>query len=394
MTPEAALSFRVPGSKSQTQRGLILAALAPGESRLSDPLDCADSRVLRRALVALGVQIREEGRDWVIDGGQLRCPTEKLWCGDAGTTMRFLAPLSLLMKGELILDGSDRLRARPMTELSEALGRLGVQVRHLGRGSLPLALCGPARPVRGTWIDGRRSSQFVSGLLMVAPCLEKGLELELGNGTVSAPYVEMTLRAMGAFGASAQDVRGSLKVLPQRYHPGRFDVEGDWSSAAFLLCGARLVGREIKLENLAPRSVQGDRAIVAFLEELERKQPHRFDLTPCPDLLPPLAAAAVVAGHPVEITGVAHARVKESDRVAVLAEGLARAGVRVEELPDGLRIVPGGGLRPARLDPHGDHRMAMAFGLLSLLEPRLEVSDPGCVDKSYPSFWDDLRGLR
>ena len=389
------ITLRAPGSKSQTQRALILAALATGDSELQGPLDCDDSRALRRALELLGVTVTEEPGCWRVRGGRLAAPAAPLWCGEAGTTSRFLAPLCLLVDGELRLDGSPRLRERPLAPLLEALERLGVEARCDGRpGALPVRLRRRGEPSPGTWIDVSRSSQFLSGLLLVAPRLPRGLDLETRGGPVSRPYVELTLRALRAFGASVEERAGGLRVRPSTLAPRELQIEGDWSAGAFLLAGAHLAGKRIAVENLDPDSAQGDRVIARQLRELARPAPHRFDLTDCPDLIAPLAAAAAAAAHPVEICGVAHARLKESDRVAVLARGLRAAGLLAEEQPDGLTLRPGGALRPARLDPAGDHRMAMAFGLLSLLEPGIEVVDPACVGKSYPGFWRDLERLR
>jgi len=402
----APITLEVPGSKSLTQRALVLAALAPGESCIERPLDCDDSRTLRQALRALGVQIAEEYRSWRVrpriteDGRpELLGRDEALWCGDAGSTLRFLAPLSLVAHGTLALDGCARLRERPLDDLLAALGRLGVAMVCLEqRGRLPLQLHRRGDPPDGTWVDVGRSSQFLSGLLMVAPALPRGLRLEArspdGIAPVSWPYVTLTLQAMAHFGVAVTPDDLRFDVAPASYRPCTFAVEGDWSAAAFLLAAGRLAGREVRLLNLPGDSVQGDRAIVSFLDELGRPRDHRFDLNRCPDLIAPLAVAAVTASHPVRIEGVAHARLKESDRIAVLARGLREAGATVQEHPDGLTIQPGGTLRPARLDPAGDHRMAMAFGLLSLLEPGVEVLDRDCVSKSFPGFWAQLERLR
>jgi 3-phosphoshikimate 1-carboxyvinyltransferase len=404
-------TLQVPGSKSQTQRALILAALAPGESMLRGALDCDDSRSLRRGLEALGVRIAEIGQDWRVHGtgGELEPPRDPIDCGEAGTTLRFLASLSLLVRGEsaLILDGSPRLRERPLEPLLRTLSKLGVRVRYLEhQGSLPLGLRheestpAPSQDPH-VQIASDQSSQFASGLLMAAPLLPAGLTLEMTGGAdrVSLPYVELTLRTMADFGVQVQTApQGDRVVVPHgSYHPTDLQVEGDWSGAAFLLVGGAIAGLDLKIDNLSPNSVQGDRAIVEFLAELQRPRPHRFDLTHCPDLIAPLAVAcALAAEHPSEIVGAAHARIKESDRLAVLAQGLGRAGVTITERPDGLYVEPAEQLTPTpdALDPHGDHRMAMAFGLLTLREPRVQILNPGCVSKSFPDFWQQLERLR
>jgi 3-phosphoshikimate 1-carboxyvinyltransferase len=276
-----------------------------------------------------------------------------------------------------------------------ALEPLGVEARlPPDGGSLPLTLRRRGEPGGRTTLDASRSSQFLSGLLMVAPRLPAGLELALAGPVVSRPYVELTRRAMAAFGAAVHEHPGGFVVPPAPCRPAAFAVEGDWSGGAFLLAAGFIAGRPVQVANLDPASPQGDRAIAGQLAELRRPRPHRFDLTHTPDLIAPLAAACVFAGAPSVIAGAGHARLKESDRVAVLAAGLRRAGVAVDERPDGLRLEPPPRLRPARLDPRGDHRMAMAFGLLSLRQPALEVADPQCVAKSYPGFWQDLERFR
>jgi 3-phosphoshikimate 1-carboxyvinyltransferase len=384
---------------------LILAALARGESQLLSPLDCDDSFHLRQALRALGTEIEEHPGRWIVKGGDLRPCEAAIWCGDAGTTLRFLAPLSLLLGGsELTLNGSTRLRERPLGPLLDALHELGAEIQQLEGGeTLPVRIRGPRQPGSRATVNATHSSQFASALLMVGPCLPAGLTLELGGPpsgepsvSVSAPYLTLTLATMARFGTSVRRRPGSFEVPTGSYRACELEVEGDWSAAALLLCGGWISGASLDLVGLDPASDQGDQEIIDFLEELDRPLPHRFDLKQCPDLIAPLAAAAICSSHPVEITNVAHARLKESDRVAVLARGLRSAGADVEELPDGLLIRPQGpdGLRPATLDPRGDHRMAMAFGLLSLLQPGIQIRDPDCVRKSYPAFWEDLERIR
>jgi 3-phosphoshikimate 1-carboxyvinyltransferase len=391
------IRFRVPGSKSQTQRELVLSAIAEAESVLEEPLVCDDSRHLRAALSSLGAGFLERETRLRVIPGPLRAPRTPLWCGDGGTVLRFLAPLALLCEGELQLDGSARLRERPIEELLDALTSLGVEPRRLATGPLPIALRRARPPGRRISIDVSRSSQFASALLMVGPLLPEGIELELTGEPVSRPYLELTLEAMRARGARIDEgATTRLAVAPGGYQPRELRIEGDWSSAAFLHAAGFVSRRAVEVENVDPGSTQGDRVILELLEELGRPREHCLDLTRCPDLIAPLAAAAPFSLHPTELRGIAHARGKESDRPAVLARGLREAGIDAEESPSTLRILPLGGrpLRPARLDPRGDHRMAMAFALLSLREPAIEVDDPGCVSKSYPGFFEDLARLR
>ncbi len=387
-------TFIAPGSKSQTQRALILAALAPGESRIVHPLDCDDSRHLRNALRQLGLIIDDTPGVWRISGSNLKRPAGALWCGEAGTTLRFLAPLALLIDGPLSLAGSPRLSQRPLSQLLRSLQTLGVTAQTPGPAeSLPLDLSRTSAIGDSCAVDGSRSSQFASGLLMVAPRLPRGLCLRLEGIPVSKPYLELTLSMMRASGAQFTQREDEIRVAPSVYHPRDSAIEGDWSGAAFLLAAAKILGCPITIENLKPRSAQGDRGAVALLEELEAPREHRLDLKDCPDLVAPLAAAAAFANHPTELFNLEHARYKESDRLAVLAQGFNQAGVKTQQRRDALIITPGAELRPATLDPANDHRMAMAFGLLALRQPAIQVLNPECVSKSYPSFWDDLRRL-
>ena len=388
--------FAVPGSKSETQRALVLASLCPAESTIEHPLDCADSQALRQGLRALGASVQEQPDRWLVGGGPLHAPERPIDCRDGGTTARFLGPLCLLFDGPMVLDGSARLRERPIDEMARALEPLGVEARYLAAaGRLPLSLRrSVSLAANRTAVAGARSSQFASGLLLVAPLLPHGLGLELEGELVSRPYLALTAHMMRQFGAELRASGGGWQVEPKPYRPTRVRVGGDWSSAAFLLVGGLITGHAIELEGMDPTSAQADRAIVPLLAELRQPGPHVFDLSDCPDLLPPMAAAAACADGAIELRGLRHARLKESDRPAVLARALGRAGIGVTEREDGLRIESGGRLRPARLDPLGDHRMAMAFGLLSLREPGIESLDPGCVTKSYPQFWAELERLR
>jgi 3-phosphoshikimate 1-carboxyvinyltransferase len=397
---ERTLRFRAPGSKSLTQRALIIAALTGGESQLLDALDSDDTRHLRGALRDLGITVDDSCPDrWIVGGGTPRSARAPLWCGDGGTVLRILAPLAFLVDGELTLDGSARLAERPSAALFDALRKLGVESRQRTPGrSLPVTLSRISDPAPSVAVDSSSSSQFVSGLLLVAPRLPRGLAIEVA-GDVSWPYVEMTLAAMRERGAQVRvdrEVPGRrLVVAPGAYRPGPFSIEGDWSAAAFLLAAGFVSGKTVAVENVRPDSSQGDRLIAAFLAELAQPREHAFDLSTCPDLLPPLAGAAVFASHASTIGGVAHARLKESDRVATLAQNLARAGVAIEERPDGLRLDPARtSLHAAALDPRGDHRMAMTTGLLGLREPGIVSGDRGCVSKSYPGFWDELARFR
>jgi 3-phosphoshikimate 1-carboxyvinyltransferase len=394
------LILQAPGSKSMTQRALVLGALAEGPVRIRGALDCDDSGHLTEILRALGAEVTWRGSEVEVRPHGLRGTGERLECGNAGTALRFAACLSLVAGGELVLDGDARMRQRPVAGLGEALRRLGVEVRYLGNdGYPPLALRRISEPPDAASVEASRSSQFASGLLLVAPRLPKGLVLDLEGPPVSAAYLRMTVEMMLRAGARVERAEARrLVVAAGSYSAQAIEVEPDWSAAAFLLAGARLSGCQVRIPGLASpeTSLQGDSAFDSLARELEQRHPHDLDLTDTPDLIAPIAALAVFASRRTRIRGAAHTRIKESDRVSVLSESLRRLGVGVVEHEDGLEIepapvIPGGEIE---LDPAGDHRMAMAFGVLSLRMPGIRIRTPECVSKSFPEFWTALASIR
>jgi 3-phosphoshikimate 1-carboxyvinyltransferase len=387
-----------------TQRALVIGALAARDTRIVGGLDCDDVERLTRGLQALGAIIEREGEDIRVRPGRLSARGQRLDLGNAGTALRFCAALSLVVPGELTLDGDARMRERPVGPLGDALGRLGVRVTYgAGPGCPPMTVERVSRPGASVQVDGGVSSQFASGLLLAAPQLESGLTVHLTGRVVSAPYLRMTTTMMTRAGARVTwEGEATIRVQSGAYFQGTDEavvvVEPDWSAASFLLAGGFVCGRKVEVDGLVEpeRSCQGDAVFGRMLDELAASTSHDFDLSVSPDLIAPLAIAALFAPGPTCIHGVGHARLKESDRIAVLAGELRKAGADVEERTDGLWIEPLRAMPTSEvwLDPHADHRMAMAFGLLSLRLPGLRVRDPGCVRKSFPSFWAQLDRLR
>lgn len=399
-----AISAHVPGSKSMTQRALVIGALSQQQTVIEGAVGCDDSERLSGVLVSLGAGVRWDGDTVRVAPRPMRASGQTLQCGNAGTALRFASCLCLVAPGRMTLDGDARMRHRPVRPLGLALARLGAQVTYPGQeGFPPVTLEGPCQAAPEVTLDAQASSQFASGLMLVAPRLPRGLVLRLQGAVVSAPYLEMTKRMMAVAGARVSQPQPNVfHVEPGPYFagpgPAAFLIEPDWSSAAFLLAAGFVSRRDVVVCGLppAPSSCQGDAAFEAMLAELRtRRAPHDFDLGACPDLIAPLAAAAIFASHPTCIRNVAHARLKESDRIAVLASELRKAGADLDELEDGLAVRPGLQAReqPVTLDPHADHRMAMAFGVVSLRAPWIRVSNPGCVTKSFPSFWAELNRL-
>ncbi len=389
------VSINAPASKSATQRALLLAALANGTSVLHGPLDCDDTRALAAALNELGVPVERTSARWTVHGGPLRTPRRPIDCSNAGSCIRFLAAASLLVPGPMTLDAKEQLRTRPMDDVADALQDLGMQVEfHAVNGYAPFTLSRKTASPGEVRLDASRTSQFLSGLLMVAPRLG-GLEIHVGETVISRPYVDLTLAWMSAFGGPAVDERkGRFSVPAGGYRTQERTLEGDWSAGAMLLTAGWITGLEVKFLNLDRNSAQGDRAIAQFLKELEQPREHNFVLDGCPDLVTPLAVACAFASHPSEIRNVAHARIKESDRIAASVGMLKAVGIAAEARENGLSITPGGTVHPATIEDYSDHRVAMAAGLLSLRIPGVSTANPGCVAKSFPEFWDVLEELR
>jgi 3-phosphoshikimate 1-carboxyvinyltransferase len=411
-------TVRPPGSKSLTCRALVCAALAEGESSLCGAAECDDVRAMIESLGRLGIVIRrgpEQDSLRVIGcGGQLRSSdageTVELNVADSGATARFLTAATTLGRGTYRLDGSTRMRNRPIGNLLGALQQLGTDATaEAGDGRLPVVVHG--RGLRGgrAAVPGRISSQFLSALLLAAPYAETNVELIVEGGLVSQPYVAMTLAVMAAFGMTTVDATvGSQSVFavraPQRYVARRYEVEPDASSAGYFFAAAAITRGEATVLGLSRESLQGD---VAFCECLRRMgcdvqyQPDRItvvgrplrgidaDMNAISDMAPTLAVAALFAEGPTTIRNVAHIRQKECDRIHAMAVELRRLGAEVVERDDGLTITPGV-LHGAEVETYNDHRMAMSLALVGLMTPGLVVRNPGCVAKTYPGFFRDL----
>jgi 3-phosphoshikimate 1-carboxyvinyltransferase len=398
---------RPPGSKSITNRALLCAALAEGESVLRGALFADDTLAMIGAVAALGagVEARADQALVRVSGARLGLTPVRIDAGRSGTTSRFVLAAAALGNAECVVDGDPQLRARPMGPLIDALEQLGVRVRALGEpGCLPLALCGPAHGGR-VRIAGHVSSQFLSGLLMAAPLIDGGLEIELTSPLVSVPYVEMTRAVMAAFGVSADGFR----VAPAAYAPTDFAIEPDASAASYFFAAAAITGGRVTVEGLGADSIQGD---VAFLDVLERMGARvdrgpasttvsgtgtlrgiDVDMSDISDTAQTLAAVAVFADGPTRVRGIGFIRRKETDRIAAIVGELRRAGIEASEEDDGFVIVPGE-VEPVRFETHDDHRMAMSLALLGLRVAGIELADPGCVAKTYPAFFEDLAMLR
>jgi 3-phosphoshikimate 1-carboxyvinyltransferase len=407
---------RVPGSKSLSNRALVAAALARGESRLSGLLASEDIEVMRVALAAMGAAVEPLGDDaWRVagTGGALRAPAGTLDARASGTAARFLTAVAALAPGPSVLDGTPRLRERPIGDLAEALGRLGARVEVLGQGGCPpVRIAGGGIAGGQAAVDARRSSQTVSALLLAAPYARADVELALVEGAlVSRPYVELTLQVMREFGAEAGWVADDrLRVragIP--YSCRDYGVEPDASSAAYFFCAAAIAGGRVRVPGLRPDSAQADLGLLEVLARMGCRVGREadgvvvegprdglagvdVDMNSMPDAVLALAVTAAFARGPSRIRNVAHLRIKESDRLAALERELGKLGCRARATADALELEPAA-LHGAEIDTWDDHRMAMAFALAGLRVPGVAIRDPACVAKSWPSYFDALARL-
>lgn len=392
---------RVPGSKSITNRALLLAGVADGVSRLRRPLIADDTEVMAQALRALGATVsRDDEGDWVVGGlaGPPRSDAD-VWCGQAGTAGRFLVPLLAAGTGRFNVDAHAQLRRRPFGPLLAALRAQGAVIEG---ESLPLSVTATGLAGGLVDVDAGISSQFLSGLVMAAPLAAAPTTLRFGT-LVSRPYLQLTLDAMRAFGVEATVAPGELEVAPQHYRATELEIEPDASTASYFLAAAALTATTVRLPGLdLDRTGQGDAELVEHLERmgawvvsrgpLELAGPHHLrgvgvEMGDSSDVFMTLACVAPFADAPTTIEGIAHARVKESDRIAATAENLERLGIRTEQGPDFLRIHPGVPRPDVTLPTYDDHRIAMAFSLIGTRVP-VVLQDPDVVSKTCPTFFE------
>ena len=406
---------RVPGSKSITNRALLLAALAGGESTLSGVLFSDDSHWFLDGLRRLGVDVAvdQAGERVVVRGAGGAPPAAQadLWVELAGTAARFLLAYAALGRGQYTIDGNARMRQRPMADLLATLNALGADCRSIGQhGGLPIAVAG--RGLRGgsAGLAGDKTSQFLSALLMVAPYAEQNVQLEMTSPLAATPYIDITMRMMDDFGARVErEGYERFRVAAgQRYRAQAYHVEPDASNASYFFAAAALTGGRVRVEGLARQSIQGD---IQFLDVLERmgcvvrsgerwcevQGPVRLrgvdlDMSKLPDMAITLAALAPFADGPTTIRNVALIRHHETDRIAAATAELRKLGVAVEEREDGMTIFPGPA-RPAEIDAHHDHRMAMGFAVAGLKIPGLAIAGAECVAKTFPDFFERFAAM-
>ncbi len=415
----------IPGSKSVTNRALILAALAEGDSTLTGVLDSQDTRVMIESLRRLGFRVQGEAESGILrvggQGGKIPAVGAELFLENSGTSIRFLTALCSLGNGRFRLDGVERMRQRPQADLIDALTRCGVSARsEPGTGCPPIVVEGTGI-LRGGQVEvgADASSQFLTALLMAAPYAEQDVTLKI-RGSLRPFYVEITTRMMEQWGVSVSAgaaVEGGspayLVRAGQRYRAQTdYRIEPDASSASYLFAAAALTGGRVTVPGLDSHSLQGDvRFATEALAEMGcdvsegpggltvrgpadgRLLGITRDMSAISDTSMTLAALAPFAESPTTITNIAHSRLQECDRIAAVCAEMAKLGVRVEERRDGYTIYPASKIQPASIDTYGDHRVAMSFALIGLRADGVTIEDPGCVGKTFPEYWQRLEAL-
>jgi 3-phosphoshikimate 1-carboxyvinyltransferase len=405
----------VPGSKSIANRALVCAALADGDTTLTNVPGGDDTVAMLGCLGALGIAVSAEADEVRLagSGGRLDAADVVLDAVLAGTTSRFVTALAALAPGPVTVDGAPPLRRRPMGPLHTALASLGVAVEP-GElpGNLPVTVRGPLRTGGTVALPGDVSSQYLTALMLIGPSLTGGLRLRLTTPLVSVPYVRLTASVMAEFGVGGVEIGSAEIVVPEgRYAATTLAIEPDASSASYPLAMAAVAGGRVQVRGLHRTSAQGDAVFADLLADMGctvsddadgltvARDPATaltgidVDLADVSDLVPTVAAVAVTATTPTRITGVGFIRAKESDRLGDLAAELGALGADVTVEADGLRIAPAGPLRGAALATHHDHRLAMAFGVLGVAVPDVVVAEPGVVSKSWPDFWAARRRI-
>ena len=410
-------TVNLPGSKSVSNRALLLAALAEGTTTLTNLLDSDDIRHMLNALTQLGVEyqlsadktqcvVRGLGKPFSVTG-----PTE-LFLGNAGTAMRPLAAALCLGQGEYVLTGEPRMKERPIGHLVDALLEAGADITYLENEHYPpLKIVGTGLKGGHVKIDGSISSQFLTAFLMSAPLADADVTIEIVGELVSKPYIDITLHIMKQFGVEVEHDNYQQFVIRsgQQYRsPGQFLVEGDASSASYFLAAAAIKGGEIKVTGIGKNSIQGDIHFADALEKMGAQIEWGEDYILCrkgelngidmdynhiPDAAMTIATTALFAKGTTAIRNVYNWRVKETDRLAAMATELGKVGATVEEGEDYIIVEPASELKHAAIDTYDDHRMAMCFSLVALSDTPVTINDPKCTSKTFPDYFDKLSGL-
>lgn len=407
-------SIKAPPSKAYTHRTVIAAGLSPGNSVIKNPLVSEDTQTTLNAVKSFGAIVEAKRKTWAIQGREkVKSPQNIIDCRESGATLRFLAPIMACASGITILTGRGRLLHRPQEPLLKALRQLGVKCYSApGDGNPPLILFGGGLRGGKVKMRGNVSSQYVSGLLFAAPYAARDIEINVIGDLESKPYVDITIDVLKKHSIKVQFEKEppTFQVHHhQKYKPSDHQIEGDYSSAAFLLAAAAVTGSKIRIENLPKDSLQGDKEIIQILKEMSLKVNHlenevqiqgnigqstMVDATHIPDLVPVIAVLGCFADGKTVIRNVERLRYKESDRITSIIAEIRKMGIDIQASNHDLIIDPKRSPRPARFESHQDHRIAMACCVAALgIKKSSKVIHPEVIAKSYPSFIDDLKKL-
>lgn len=408
--------IQIPGSKSLSNRILLLATLAKGTTKITNLLDSDDIRHMLDSLKQLGVNYRleDEGTTCYLDGlaGPIQAEKGDLFLGNAGTAMRPLTAALCLGKGEFHLHGEPRMHERPIGDLVDALQHLGVDVRYEGEtGYPPLRIHANGLNGGEVSIKGNISSQFLTAILMSAPLAQGDLTIKVEGELVSKPYIDITLHAMKQFGVDVENQNYQAFVVKggQTYQsPGEIMVEGDASSASYFLAAAAIAGGKIKVHGIGTDSVQGDVKFAEVLEKMGAKITYGptwveaernelkgvdLDMNHIPDAAMTIATTALFADGPTTIRNIYNWRVKETDRLYAMATELKKLGAEVIEGEDYISVTPVKSLQHAAIDTYNDHRIAMCFSLVAFSDTPVTINDPGCTSKTFPTYFELFRSV-
>jgi len=408
-------SVVLPGSKSLSNRILLLSMLAEGKTEIQNLLDSDDVRRMVEALETLGIQFEEKRAENLITvsgtSGIIPVKEATLMLGNAGTAIRPLTAAVTLGHGRFVLDGVQRMRERPIIDLVNGLSQLGANLRCInGTDCPPVEVIADGLPGGITRLSGAISSQYLTAILLAAPYADKEVQIEITDKLVSVPYVEMTLRLMRSFGVSVNHENFCLFHIPRQTYisPGSIFVEGDASSASYFLAGAAITKGTVTVKGCGTDSLQGDARFAEVLEKMGAKvewEPQQVKLTgnslngidvdmnQMPDAAMTLAVAALFASGPTAIRNIYNWRVKETERLQAVSAELRKLGAEVEEGYDYLVIQPPEQIQKAEIDTYDDHRIAMAFSLAACGESPMTINNPGCVSKTFPDYFEVLDGL-
>lgn len=409
--------INIPGSKSITNRALILASLSENPVIIKNPLFSDDTVYMIEGLKTLGnnIEISSDKKTIKVRGNKTReFGNQKIFVGNAGTVMRFLVSYIASRKGEIIIEGSPRMNERPIGELVNSMRELGAEIKYLQKeGYPPLKISAKGISKTSVHVSGKNSSQYLSSVLLSAPYFEKGLDIIVSSNIISKPYVNMTLKMIEQFGGKAELTSTGYKILPQKYNNlTEYSVEGDMSSASYFLAAALVTKSKIKINNFFAESIQGDYKLLDILKKhglkvIEQKKDYiiaegtenysgfNLNLNDTPDIVPTLAVTALFADSPTVIKDVESLRVKECDRISALCTEIKKLNGNIIEYQDGFKIIPKpfSEYKGCNIATYDDHRIAMSFAVAGLKISGINILNPKCVSKTFPQFFDEFEKI-